>query len=117
MLHPKTLFLLDLNGFSFSESAIYRTLENGSEKFALAGSLSGNTVTLPAKSVVTVALGFDDDATPPPLPTPTPPPTSRSAFELIQAEDYNSMYGISTEVISEDGNKNIGYIENGDYAC
>ncbi|HPD00812.1 MAG TPA: carbohydrate-binding protein [Acetivibrio sp.] len=108
---------LDLNGFSYSESAIYRTLENGSEKFSLAGSLSGNTVTLPAKSVVTVALGFDDSATPPPLPTPTPPPTSRSAFELIQAEDYNSMYGISREVISEDGNKNISYIENDDYAC
>jgi len=108
---------LDLNGFSFNKSVIYRTLENGNEKFAPAGSLTGNTVTLAARSIVTVALGFDDDATPPPLPTPTPPPSSRSAYELIQAEEYNSMYGISREVISEDGNQNIGYIENGDYAC
>ncbi|MFZ5988606.1 MAG: carbohydrate-binding protein [Bacillota bacterium] len=108
---------LNLNGYTASSSLIYRTLSNGTEKFAPAGSLSGNSVTLPAQSVVTVAMGVSGITSPPPLPSPTPPPSSRSAYELIQAEDYNSMYGIQSEVIEDNGNKNVGYIENGDYIC
>jgi len=109
---------LDLNGYSSNESVVYRTLSNGTEEFKKVGSLSGNTVTLPAQSVVTVALGVDDEgSTPPPLPTPTPKPDSRSAFDLIQAEDYNSMSGVQYEVISDDGNKTVGYIEGGDHIC
>ncbi|MHB8061889.1 MAG: dockerin type I domain-containing protein [Ruminiclostridium sp.] len=45
---------LNLNGYSANSSAVYRTV--GNEKFASKGSLSGNSVTLPAQSVVTVAL-------------------------------------------------------------
>lgn len=109
---------LNLNGYSASNSVIYRTLANGSEEFAAAGSLSGNSVTLPGQSVVTVAMGVSGvPSSPPPLPSPTPPPSSRSAFELIQAEDYNSMSGVRSEVISDDGNKNVGYIEHNDYVC
>lgn len=109
---------LDLNGYSSSKSVVYRTLSNRTEGFKKVGSLSGNTVTLPAQSVVTVALGVSDEAsTPPALPTPTPKPESRSAFELIQAEDYNSMSGVQCEVISDDGNKTVGYIEGGDHIC
>lgn len=109
---------LDLNGYSSSKSVLYRTLSNGTEKFKKVGSLSGNTVTLPAQSVVTVAFGVDDDgATPPPLPTPTPNPESRSAYDLIQAEEYNSMSGVQCEVIGDNGNKTVGYIEGGDHIC
>ncbi len=46
-------------------------------------------------------------------PTP-PPPTPRSAFERIEAEDFNNMMGIQNESC-EEGGVNIGYIENGDY--
>jgi enterochelin esterase-like enzyme len=55
------------------------------------------------------AVGFTDYNAPPP-PTPTP----RSAFERIEAEDFNNMSGIQNEICDE-GGQNIGYIENGDY--
>jgi glucuronoarabinoxylan endo-1,4-beta-xylanase len=45
---------LNLNGYTANSSAIYRTA--GNEKFASVGSLSGNSVNLPAQSVVTIAL-------------------------------------------------------------
>jgi len=107
---------LDLKGYSSNKSIIYRTLPEGNERFKKVGSLFGNTVTLPARSVVTVALGVDDEEQiPPQLPTPTPKPESRSAYDIIQAEDYNEMYGIQCETIADDGNKNVAYIENGDY--
>lgn len=107
---------LDLNGYSASNSVVYRTIPDGTERFKKVGSLSGNTVTLPAKSVVTVAFGVtDEEQTPPPLPTPTPKPESRSAYDIIQAEDYNDMLGVQCETLSDDGNKNVGYIEGGDY--
>ncbi len=108
---------LNLNGYSSSSSAVFRTLSNGTEKFARLGSLTGNSVTMPAQSVVTVALGTTGDATAPPLPTPTPKPTSRNAYDLIEAEDYNTMSGIRSEVIDDNGNQNVGYIENADYVC
>lgn len=114
--HNENTVTLNLNGYSSNESVIYRTIPEGNERFKKVGSLFGNTVTLPAQSVVTVALGVsDEETTPPPLPTPTPKPESRSAFDIIQAEDFNDMYGVQCETISDDGNKNVGYIEGGDY--
>jgi endo-1,4-beta-xylanase len=46
--------------------------------------------------------------------SPPPPPTPRSAFERIEAEDFNNMMGIQNESC-EEGGQNIGYIEDGDY--
>ena len=37
-----------------------------------------------------------------------------SAFEIIEAEDFDEQSGVKTEECSE-GGKNVGYIENGDY--
>ena len=107
---------LDLKGYSSDKSVVYRTIPDGTERFKNVGSVSGNTVTLPAKSVVTVAFGVSDEPQiPPTLPTPTPKPESRSAYKIIQAENYNKMSGIQCETISDDGNKNVAYIEGGDY--
>ena len=39
---------------------------------------------------------------------------SFSAFETIQAEDYTSMEGVEIEDL-DDGTKDVGYIQNGDY--
>ncbi|MBQ4466176.1 MAG: carbohydrate-binding protein [Oscillospiraceae bacterium] len=42
--------------------------------------------------------------------------TARSAFDQIEAEDFNTQEGIQTEDTSDaSGSQNIGYIENGDY--
>ncbi|HEX3048645.1 MAG TPA: carbohydrate-binding protein, partial [Bacillota bacterium] len=110
---------LNLNGFTAASSAIYRTIPGGSDKFASAGSLgSGNTVTLPAQSVSTVVLrtsSYSPPPTPAPLPTLVPPPASRSAFAQIEAETYNSMQGIQTAMIDDNGNRCVGYIEPYDY--
>ena len=40
--------------------------------------------------------------------------SSDSAFETIEAEDFDSQQGVRTEDCSE-GGQNVGYIENGDY--
>ena len=41
---------------------------------------------------------------------------ARSAFEQIEAEDYDAMEGIKAEDTSDSsGNQNIGYVENNDY--
>ncbi|MCL6588842.1 MAG: carbohydrate-binding protein [Firmicutes bacterium] len=110
---------LSLTGFTPASSAIYRTIPGGSDKFASIGSLgSGNTATLPAQSVSTVVLhtsSYSPPPTPAPLPTLVPPPDSRSAFAQIEAETYNSMQGIQTELISDNGNRCVGYIEPYDY--
>ncbi len=45
---------LNLNGFSSNSSEVYCTA--GNDKFASKGSLSGDSVTLPSKSIVTIAL-------------------------------------------------------------
>ncbi len=45
---------LNVNGFTAASTAVYQTA--GNDKFASKGSLSGNTVTLPAQSIVTVAM-------------------------------------------------------------
>lgn len=47
-------------------------------------------------------------------PEMSEPLPSKSAFELIEAEDFDDQYGIKAEDCSE-GGQNIGYIENGDY--
>ncbi|RCX09290.1 glucuronoarabinoxylan endo-1,4-beta-xylanase [Anaerobacterium chartisolvens] len=107
---------LNLNGYTADTSAVYRTVFSGTaERFAHLGSLQGNTVTMPAQSVVTVALGFPDKEVVPEIPDIAPKPESRSAFGKIQAETYNSMSGIQTELIDDNGGRNVGYIESGDY--
>lgn len=45
----------------------------------------------------------------------TPPVPSISAFETIEAENFNDQQGLRAEM-NEDGSGNIGFIENGDYA-
>ena len=47
--------------------------------------------------------------------TPAPTVPAQSAFETIEAENFYSQEGIEAEE-QEDGIKNIGYIENGDWA-
>lgn len=106
---------LNLNSYSAGSSAVYRTVFNGTDRFTPVGSLSGNTVTLPAQSVVTVALGFSEDGPPPVIPGFPEKPTSRSAYEPIEAELYNSMSGIQTDLMDDNGGRSVGYIENGDY--
>ncbi|ODM27743.1 glycoside hydrolase [Clostridium sp. Bc-iso-3] len=52
----------------------------------------------------------------PPSPQPTATPAPRSAFEIIEAEEYNSLKSSTIETIgTSDGGSGIGYIENGDY--
>lgn len=67
---------LDLNGYMVDRSDVYRTIPNGSEKFASLGSLgAGNTVSLPGQSIATVVLyNPEHQPTPTPTPTPTSPP-------------------------------------------
>ena len=73
---------LDLNGYAVNNSAVYRTVPNGSERFALVGSLgAGNTLSMPAQSIVTVVInssGQTPTPTPTPTATPTPTPTPTS---------------------------------------
>lgn len=60
-------------------------------------------------------LRVSGSATPPPsgvIPTPTSGP--RSAFEQIEAEDFDSQFGIQLENCSE-GGQDVAYIEDGDY--
>ncbi|MDP4183071.1 MAG: carbohydrate-binding protein [Bacillota bacterium] len=64
-------------------------------------------------SQMVCAAGFTDQNTDTPTPEPTPMP--RSAFNQIEAEDFNDQSGIQTETCNE-GGQDIGYIENGDYA-
>ncbi|MCR4644145.1 MAG: carbohydrate-binding protein [Oscillospiraceae bacterium] len=46
----------------------------------------------------------------------TGPAAGKSAFEKIEAEDYDAMDGVQTEDTSDDnGDQNVGFIENGDY--
>lgn len=46
----------------------------------------------------------------------TEPVVTRSAYETIEAESYDSESGTATEDCNE-GGQNVGYIENGDYLC
>ncbi len=53
--------------------------------------------------------GFTDQT------TPTPTSGSRSVFTQIEAESFVHQKGVQTETCTE-GGKDVGYIENGDYA-
>ncbi|MFW6022579.1 MAG: carbohydrate-binding protein [Halanaerobiaceae bacterium] len=111
---------LDMNGYSSSQSEVFQTAFGGDDRFASQGSLSGNTVSLPAQSVVTVAFGDIDQGEAPDIPDSELPeeeeaPDSRSAFGLIEAELYNDMSGIQSELIGGSGNRNVAYIESNDW--
>ena len=115
----ETTMALNFGSFTPSSSAIYRTIPGGADKFASAGSLgSGNTVTLPAQSVVTVVAYSASHVaapTPAPLPTPSPASSAWSPYNPIEAENYSSQNGIRTQMIDDAGNRTVGYIESGDY--
>jgi glucuronoarabinoxylan endo-1,4-beta-xylanase len=115
----QTTASLTLTGITAGTSEIYRTIPGGTDKFASVGSLgSGNSVVLPAQSITTVvvyASGATPVPSPVPLPTLVPPPSSRSALTTIEAESYNSQSGTQNELCSDTGNRDVGYIENGDW--
>lgn len=60
-----------------------------------------------------IVMSFDGEAFD--KETGVEPPPPRSAFEKIEAENFNMQYGVQTESCSE-GGEDIGFIENGDYA-
>lgn len=85
---------LNLKGINVADSAIYRSIPNGSEKFIEIGPLgSDNTVTLPANSIATVVISTDGSipspsvipsATPSVTPSPVVSPTpSASAIPTL----------------------------------
>lgn len=53
----------------------------------------------------------------PTTPKPSATPVARSAFSIIEAEEYNSINSSTIETIgTSNGGSGIGYIESGDYA-
>jgi len=67
-----------------------------------------------------VQLIFKNTTTPtatPTIPTNTPVPTIKSAFDKIEAENFDSKNARELSIIDTvNGGKGIGYINNGDYA-
>ncbi len=62
----------------------------------------------------TVSVTPTPTAAPTPTPTPVPTPVSKFIPGKIEAESYNAMSGIQTEVCSE-GTLNVGWIDAGDW--
>lgn len=94
--YQNTNVKLDLSGFSYGYSEVYRTNYQGSdERVKNIGSLSGDmTVSLPAQSIVTVSLGTaaaPDPTRTPYVSEPTPSPNPYDETQLINNSDFEGV--------------------------
>ena len=114
-----TSMALNFGSFTPSSTAVYETIPGTTTQFASEGSLaSGNTVDLPAQSVVTVVAYSATHVTTPtpvPLPTPSPTPATWNPYGQIAAVNYSTNQSIETSLLDDAGDRCVGYIENNSY--